>query len=191
MGQSSYLMGVRAPSCIVVWWVCGCSLPGVALCQGVRLVAGLRWLVMDEDVVIHTVGVGALLCFLCVQLDSLLQLCICPPDRGKLHVTYSGLGFRGVVSDDPVELERYRSPEHRLLDFWLPHQAPDLICRRRGSAPSGVLCNGVVRFPRGQVVVSLSQRAPFEVFRHLPLLEVARATHVGPNFEENHARKRA
>ena len=45
---------------------CSCSLPGVAVCQCVSLVAGLRWLVMDEEVVIHTVCLGGLLCFLCL-----------------------------------------------------------------------------------------------------------------------------
>ena len=69
---------------------CGCSPLGVAVCQCVLPVVGLRWLVMDEEVVIHTVGVGGLLCFLCVQLDALLQLCICPLDGGELHVTYCG-----------------------------------------------------------------------------------------------------
>ena len=128
---------------------CGCSLPGVAVCQCMSLVAGLRWLVMDEEAVIHTVGMGGLLCFLCVQLDVVLQLCICPLDGGELHVTYCGFGFWGVVGDDPVELRLYSSPEHRLLDFRLPHQAPDFICRRRGRVPSSVLCNGVLRFPRG------------------------------------------
>ena len=154
---------------------CGCSLPGVAVCQCVWLVVGMRWLVMDEEVVIHTVGVGGLLCFLCVQLGVVLQLCICPLDGGELHVTYCGFGVRGVVGDDPVELEWYRPPEHRLLGFWLPHQAPNLICRRRSRARSGVLCNGVVRFLRGKVVDSLSQRALLEVFPGLWLLEVAGA----------------
>ena len=154
---------------------CGCSFPGVAVCQSVWLVAGLHWLVMDEEVVIHTVVVGGLLCFLCVQLDAVLQLRICPLDGCKLHVTYCGFGFRGVVGDDPVELEWYRSPEHRFLDFRFPPQAPDFICRRRGRAPSGVFCYCVLRFPRGQVVASLSQRALFEVFPGLWLLEVAGA----------------
>ena len=44
------------------------------MCQCVWLVAGLCWLVMDEEVVIHTVGVGGVLCFVCVQLDALLHL---------------------------------------------------------------------------------------------------------------------
>ena len=61
----------RLPAVRCGWW-CGCSLPGVAACQCVLLVAGLRWLVMDEEVVIHTVGVGGLLRFLCVQLDVVL-----------------------------------------------------------------------------------------------------------------------
>ena len=94
----------------------GCSLPGFAVCQFVWLVAGLRWPVMDEEGLIHTVVVGGLLCFLRVQLDAVLQLCICPLDGGLLHVTYCGFGFRGVVGHDPVELEWYRPPEHRLLD---------------------------------------------------------------------------
>ena len=84
---------------------CGCSLSGVAACQCVWLVAGLRWLVMDEEVVIHTVGIGGLLRFLCVQLDAVLKLSICPLDGGELHVTYCAFGFRGVVGDDPVELD--------------------------------------------------------------------------------------
>ena len=138
------------------------------MCQCVWQVAGLCWLVMDKEVVIHTVGVGGLLCFLCVQLDAVLQLCICPLDGGELHVTYCGFGFR-----DPVELEWYRSPVHHLLDFSLPHQAPDFIYRRRGRVLSGVLCNGVLPFPRGQVVVSLSQRALFEAFPRLWLSDVA------------------
>ena len=120
-------------------------------------------------------GVGGMLCFLCVQLDAVLQLCICPLDGGELHVTYCGFGFWGLVGDYPVELEWYRSPEHRLLDFRLPNQAPDLICRRHGGTTSGVFCNGVLRFPRGQVVVLLNRRALFEVFPRLLLLEVAGA----------------
>ena len=97
------------------------------MCQCVWLVAGLRWQVMNEEVVIHTVVVGGLSCFLSVQLDALLQMCICPLDGGELHLTYCGFGFRGVVGDDAVELEWYRSPEHRFLDFRLPHQAPGFI----------------------------------------------------------------
>ena len=174
MGQSGYLPGVRAASCSAMWWVVR-ELLGIAACQYVWLVAGLRWPVLDEEVVIHTVGVGGLLRFRCVQLDVVLQLCICPLDGGELHLTYCGCGFQGVLGDDPAELEWYRSPVHRLLDFWLLHQAPDFICRRRGRAPSGVLCNGVLRFPRCQVIVSLSQRALFEVFPRLWLLEVAGA----------------
>ena len=98
-----------------------------------------------------------------------------PLDGGELHVTYCGFQFQGAIRDDPVELEWYRSPEHRLLDLQLPHQAPDFICWRGGRARSGLLCNGVLRFPRGQVIVSLSQRALFEVFPLLWLLEVAGA----------------
>ena len=142
------------------------------MCQCVWLVAGLRWPVMDEEVVINMVVVGGLLCFLFVQLDAELQLCICPFHGGEFHGTYCGFRFSGLVGDDPVDLEWYRSPQHRLPDFWLPHQAPDFICPLRGRAPSGVLCNVVLRFPRGQVVVSLSQRALFEVFPRLWLLEV-------------------
>ena len=154
---------------------CGRSLLGCAVCQCVWLVAGLRWLVLDEEVLIHTVVVGSLLHFLRVQLEAVLQLSICPLDCGEWHVPYCGFGFRGVIGDDPVALEWYRSPEHRLLDFRLPHQASDFICWWRGRAPPSVLCNGVLRFPRGQVVVSLSQRALFEVFPRLWLLEVAGA----------------
>ena len=106
---------------------CRCSFPGVAVCQCVWLVAGLRWLVMDEEIVIHTVVVGGLSWLICVQLDAVLQLCICPPDGGELHVTYCGFGFRDVVGDDSVELEWYRSAEHRFLDLRLPHQALDFI----------------------------------------------------------------
>ena len=130
---------------------------------------------MDEEVVIHTAVVGGLLCFLCVQLDSLLQRCVRPLHGGGLHVTYCGFGFRGVIGDDPLELEWYRFPVHRFLDLRLPHQAPDLIRRRRGGAPSGVLNYGVLRCPRGQVGASLSQQALFEVFPCLRLLEVAGA----------------
>ena len=164
----------RLPAVRCGGW-CSCSLSGVAVCQCVWLVAGLRWLVLNEEVVIHTVPLGGLLCFWCVQLDALLQLCICSLDGGELHETYCGLGFWGVVGDYPVELERYRPPEHHLLDFRLPHHAPGFICRRRGRSPSGVLCNGVLRFPRGQVVASLSQRAVFEVFPRLWLLQMAGA----------------
>ena len=63
--------------------------------QCVWLVAGLRWLVMDEEVVIHRVAVEGLLWFLCVQVDAVLQLCICPLNGGELHVTYCGLQFLG------------------------------------------------------------------------------------------------
>ena len=125
---------------------CGCSFPGAAVCQCVWVVAGLRWLVMDESIVIHTVVLGGLLCFLCVQLDAVLQLCICPLDSGELLVTYFGFRVQGVVGGDPVELEGHCSPEHCFLDFRLPHQAPDFICRRRGWALSGVLCYDVLRF---------------------------------------------
>ena len=115
------------------------------------------------------------MCFLCIQLDAVLQLCAYPLDGGELHVTFLGFGFRGVVDDNPVQLQWYRSPEHRFLDLRLPHQAPDLIFRRRGRAPSGVLYYGVLQCPRGQVVASLSQQALFEVFPRLRLLEVAGA----------------
>ena len=137
------------PSCSLLWWVVhlqfswGCR---VSVCAASRRVARL---VMDEEVVIHTVVVGGLLCFLCVQLDAVLQLCIHPLDSGELHVRYCGFGFRGVVGDDPVELEWYRSLEHRFLDFWFPNQAPDFICWRRGRAPSSVLYYGVLRVPFG------------------------------------------
>ena len=124
------------------------------MCQCVGLVAGLHELVINEEAVIHTAVVGVLLCFLCVQLDVVLQLCVRPLDGSELHVTYCGFWFRGVVGDNPVELEWYRSPEHRFLDLWLLHQAPDLICRWRGGAPSGVLCYDVLRRPRGQVGAS-------------------------------------
>ena len=143
---------------------CDGSFLAVAVCQCVLLVAGLCGLVMDEEVVINTAVVGGLLCFLRVQLDAVLQLCVRPLDGGELHVTYCGFGFRSVVGDDPAELERYRSPEHPFLGLRLPHQAPDLISRWGGRAASGVLCYGVLRYPRGQVVASLSQRTLFEVF---------------------------
>ena len=90
-------------------------------------------------------------------------------------MTYYGPRFWGVVGDDPVELEWHRSPEYRFLDLRLPHQAPNLICRWRGRAPSGVLCYGVLRCPRGQVVVPLGQWALFEVSPRLWLLEMAGA----------------
>ena len=154
---------------------CVCTFLGVAVCQCVWLVTGLRGPVMDEEVVIHTAVAGGLLCFLCVRLDAVLQSCICSLDGGELHVTYCGFGFRGVVGDEPVELEWYRSPEHCFLDFRLPHQAPEFILRLRGRAPSGVLYYGVLRFPRGQLVASLSQRVLFEVFPRLRLLVVAGA----------------
>ena len=164
----------RLPAVRCGGW-CGCSFLGVALCQCLCLDTGLRGLVMAEEVVIDTAVVGGLLCFLCVQLDAVLQVCVCPLDGCELHVTYCGFGFRGVVGDDPVELEWYRPPDHRFLDFRLSHHAPDFICRRRGRAPSSVLCYGVPWFPRGQVVASLSQRALFEVFSLLRLLEEAGA----------------
>ena len=115
-----------------------------AVCQCVWLVPGLRWLVMDEEVVIHTVVVGGLLCFLCVQLDAVLQPCICPLDGGELHVMHCGFWFRGVVGDDPVELEWYRSPEHHLLDSRFQHQVPDLLSssRMRRSPNRGSLGGG-------------------------------------------------
>ena len=90
-------------------------------------------------------------------------------------MTYCSFGFRGVFGDDAVELEWYRSPEHRFTDLRLPHQAPDFICQQRGRAPSCVLWYGVLRFPRGQVAASLSQGALFEVFPGLCLLGVAGA----------------
>ena len=121
MGQSGDLMRVRAQSRTAVQWVVRLQSPGVAVCQCVWLVAVLRWLVMDEVVVIHMLGVKGLLFFLCVQLDTVLQLCICPLDGGELHVMYCAFGFSGVVGDDPAQLERYCSPEHRLLDYRLPH----------------------------------------------------------------------
>ena len=68
---------------------------------------------------------------------------------------YCGPRFLGVVGDDPVELEWHRSPEYRLLDLRWPHQAPNLICRWRGRAPSGMLRYGVLWCPREQVVVPL------------------------------------
>ena len=154
---------------------CGGSFAVVAMCPCVWLVPGLCVLVMDEEAVIHTAVVEGLLCFLSVHLDAVLQLCVRSPDGGELHVTYRGFGFRGVVGDDPVELKWYHTPDHRFLDFRLPHQATDLICRRRGQAPSGVLCYGVLWCPRGQVVASLPQRALFEVFPCLRLLEMAGA----------------
>ena len=175
MGQSGYFMVMCAPSCSAVWWVVRLQFCRVAVCQCVWLVTGLRGLVMDEEVVIHTAVMGGLLCFPCLRLDAVLQLCICPFDGGELHVTYCGFGFRGVVGDDPVDLEWYRSPEQRFLDFRLPHQAPEFIRRRRGRAPSSVLYYGVLRFPRGQVVASLSQPALVEPFPRLRLLEVAGA----------------
>ena len=154
---------------------CDGSFPGVAVCQCLWLVAGLHGLVMDEGVVISTAVVVGLLCFLGVQLDAVLQLCVCPLVGGEFHVTYCGFGFRGVLGDNPAVLEWYLSPEHRFLDLRLPHQALDLICRWRGRAPSGVLCYGVLRCPGGQVGASLSQRSLFAVFQCLRLLELPRA----------------
>ena len=51
---------------------CDGSLPVVAVCPWVWLVARLRVLVIDEEVIIHTAVVGGLLCFLCVHLDAVL-----------------------------------------------------------------------------------------------------------------------
>ena len=138
-GTGRETVGLR-PECALLGAVqcggwCGCSFLGVAVFLCVWLVAGLRWLVMDEVVVMHTVVVGGLLCLLCVQLHVVLQLCICPLDGGDLHVTYCGFGFWGVVGDDPVELQWYHSPEVRFVDFQLLHQAPDFICWRRDQAP--------------------------------------------------------
>ena len=76
---------------------CDGSFPGVAVCQCVWLVAGLHGLVMDEEVVISTAVVVGLLCFLGVQLDAVLQLCVCPLVGGELHVTYCGFRFRDVL----------------------------------------------------------------------------------------------
>ena len=90
-------------------------------------------------------------------------------------MTYCGPGLWGVVGNDPVESEWHRSPEHRFLDLWLPHQEPNLICRWRGRVPSGVLCYGVLWRPCGQVVASLCQRALLGVFPRLWLLEMAGA----------------
>ena len=75
------------------WWG-GCTFPGVAMCQCVWVVAVLRWLVMYGEIVIHIVVVGGLLCLRCVQLDTVLQLCICPLDGGELHVTYCAFGLQ-------------------------------------------------------------------------------------------------
>ena len=80
-----------------------------------------------------------------------------------------------MVGDDPVELEWHLSPEYRFLDLWLPHQAPNLIFGWRAWSPSGVLCYGVLRCPRGQVVVPLGQWALFEVFPRFWLLEMVGA----------------
>ena len=156
-------------------WCCAGSLPMVAMCPCVRFFAGLRVLVMDEEVVIHAAVLGGLLCFLCVHLDAVLQLCVRTPDGGELHVTYRCFRIWGVVGDDPVELDWHRSPEHRFFDLRLPHQAPELICCWRGRAPPGVLCYGVLRCPLDQVVASLGQQALFEGFQRLRLLEMAGA----------------
>ena len=51
---------------------CDGRFPVVAVCPCVWLVTGLRVLVMDEQVVIHTAVVECLLCFLCVHLDVVL-----------------------------------------------------------------------------------------------------------------------
>ena len=98
--RSGYFTGMCAPLCIAVWWVVQWQFPGVAVCQCVWLVNG-----MDEEVVVHTAVVGGLLCFLCIQLDAVWQVCVSPLDGGELHVTYCGFGLRGMVGDDPVELE--------------------------------------------------------------------------------------
>ena len=87
-----------------------------------------------------------------------------------------------MVGVDPVELEWHRSSEHRFLDLRLPQQAPSLICAWLGRTPSGVLCYGVLWRPRGQVVASFGQRALFEVFPHLGLLEMAGAYRVFPGY---------
>ena len=112
-------------------------------------------LVVDEEIIVRAAVVRCLLCFLCVYMDAVHQLCFRPFDGGELHVTYCGPGFWSVVGDDPVKPEWHRSSEHCLLDFRLPHQASNLICRWRGRAPSGVLRDGVLRCPRGRVVVPL------------------------------------
>ena len=49
---------------------CGGSFLLAAVCPCAWLVAGLRVLVMDEEVVIHTAVVRGVLCFLCVHLDA-------------------------------------------------------------------------------------------------------------------------
>ena len=75
-----------------------------------------------------------------------------------------------MVGDHPVELEWRRSPEYCLLDLPLPHQAPNLICRWRGRAPSGVLRYGFLQFvhvarwfspwANGSGALAASYRAP-------------------------------
>ena len=76
---------------------CGCSFPGVAVCRCVWLVTGLCGLVMDEEVVIHTAVVGGLLRFLCVQLDAVLQLCVCPLDDRELHVALGSGAWLAMI----------------------------------------------------------------------------------------------
>ena len=51
---------------------CNGSFLVVAVCPCQWLVAGLCVLVMNEEVVIHLVVVGGLLCFLCIHLDAVL-----------------------------------------------------------------------------------------------------------------------
>ena len=51
---------------------CDGRFPVVAVCPCVWLVAGLRVLVMDEEVVTHTAVVGGLLCFLCIHPVAVL-----------------------------------------------------------------------------------------------------------------------
>ena len=62
-------------------------------------------LVVDEEIIVRAAVVGRMLCFLCVYLNAVLQLCVRPLDGGELHVTYCGPGFQGMVGDDPVKPE--------------------------------------------------------------------------------------
>ena len=53
-----------------------------------RLVCQQDRLVMYEQVVVSTLVVRGMLRCLCVELDAMLQLCICPSDGCELRVAH-------------------------------------------------------------------------------------------------------
>ena len=61
---------------------------------------GLNRLAMHEQVVVGMSVTLGVLSLLRVQLDAMLQLCVCSFDRRELHVAHCGLCIRCIVSDD-------------------------------------------------------------------------------------------